>query len=90
MWRELFDYGKRLFSLQRTVDRHAERIEELQKQLDALTELVRDYRAEQKLDRTMAAKDMENLALRLKVALLESGRNLPPLPPGEPGIDTQP
>jgi flagellar biosynthesis chaperone FliJ len=79
MWRELVDYGKRIFSLQRTVDHHGDELKEtrdelremrqelkeMQRELRALVELVREYRSEQRLDRAMTAKDMENLVLRL-------------------------
>ena len=81
MWRELLDYGRRLFSLQGRVAQHDEKLKELRKDLDALTDLVREYRHEQLRDQAVAEKNRENLVLRLENAMLRMERGLPPGPP---------
>jgi hypothetical protein len=92
MWKEILDYGRKLISIQRAVDTHDADIKDIRAELkqntielQALSQLVREYRHEQEKDRALmekdraaAEKDREILMLRLENLLLRSERALPP------------
>ena len=96
MWKQIIEFGKQIFSLTQKVNQHDIRIERLQEQmtetqeaLKALVLVAQQMQAEMRHDRDVAARDRENLILRLENYLLRSERQLPPgrlqdeLPPPE-------
>lgn len=92
MWKQILDLGKQYIGLANKVEHNSAdiqktrddvkalgvEIKELREELRALADLVQQYRWEQRYDRDMAAKDRENLLLRLELYLERGGRSLPP------------
>lgn len=85
MWKQLLDLGKQYISLARKTEQHEadikamrQEMKELGEELRALTKAVQQGQWEQKYDRDMAARDRENLILRLENYLLRADRGLPP------------
>ena len=77
----------KLITLALRVDRQEEAITELRQEVKELNQKVADLSTfvrqlanELQRDRENAAKDRENLLLRLELALVKSGRELPPPP----------
>ena len=85
MWKLLGDFAKRIAFLTQDTQKNKTDIADLQKQVQELTEKMRQMAYENRLDRENAAHAHENLLLRLENALLRSerrtltGRNDPPL-----------
>lgn len=85
MWKDVLEFGRRIFALTRKVDQHEEAIKELRGDLDALnervdrlTEVTRRLIFELERDRDVAARERENLLLRLENAMPRFERRLPP------------
>lgn len=84
MWKEILEFGQRIFALNRRVEQHEEAIKELRQAIAKLNERV-DLLAgvtqrllfELERDRDIAARERENLLLRLENAMLRSERRLP-------------
>lgn len=91
MWDKIIEYGKQILALASTQQKHGEQIKELQENIKEIREDVRGLRyevselsrlvehviLELQRDREIAQRDRENLLLRLEVALLKSGKELP-------------
>ena len=60
-------------------------VTELRDEVRALTQLIQEVKWEQRHDRELAARDRENLILRLENYLLRNERGLP-----SPGTDDKP
>jgi phage shock protein A len=104
MWRQLLEFGKKLISLAHKSDQHEEDIKALRqefremeqalKEMDgriaALVEIVRHLSFEIERDRQIAARDRENLVLRLELALTRSERRLPPASPESSPTEGEP
>ena len=85
MWEKIVEYGKQLFSLTATQQKHSEEIKELRDEVHGLHQEMNDMKRLMELvlmelqrDREMAQRDRENLLLRLELALVKSGKELPP------------
>ncbi len=59
-------------------------LNDLRDEIQALTKIIQEVQWERKYDRDMAARDRENLILRLETYLLRKERGLPPPDPNEP------
>ena len=91
MWKQLIDLGKQYIGLARKTDQHELDIKDLRQGLNdvrremtdlrnevrALTQIIQEVKWERKYDRDMAARDRENLILRLETYLLRKERGLP-------------
>lgn len=84
MWKQLLNFGKQIISLTRKTQEHDADIKEIRQELRALSETLQQMQFEQRHDRDMAARDRENLLLRLENYLLRSERGLPPGGPESP------
>ena len=87
MWQRVLDFGKQVFSLTRRVEQHEQETKELRQELATINERLRDQAAQMEMlayelrrEREMAARDRENLMLRLENALLRFERRIPPGP----------
>ena len=85
MWKQLVELGKQYISLARKTEQHEadikamrQEMKELSEELRALAKTVQQGQWEQRHDRDMAARDRENLILRLENYLLRADRGLPP------------
>ena len=74
MWKLLGDFAKRIAFLTQDTQKNKVDIAELQEQVQALTEEMREMRFENRRDRENAAHEHEKLLLRLEVALLRCER----------------
>ena len=74
MWKLLGDFAKRIAFLTQDTQKNKADIKELQEQVQALTEELREMRFENRRDRENATHEHEKLLLRLEVALLRSER----------------
>ncbi len=74
MWKLLGDFAKRIAFLTQDTQKNKADIKELQEQVQALTEELREVRYENRRDRENAAHEHEKLLLRLEVALLRAER----------------
>ena len=74
MWKLLGDFAKRIAFLTQDTQKNKTDIAELQKQVQELTEKMRQMAYENRRDRENAAHAHENLLLRLENALLRSER----------------
>jgi hypothetical protein len=93
MWKQLIDFGSKLFSLMQRVEKQEEankelrqEIKELNQKLDQLVDIVQRLAFELLRDRENAERDREIQRLRLENALLHFERGLPP---GGPKDDPQ-
>jgi hypothetical protein len=73
MWKQFLDFSKQVISLTQKSRQHEadikgvqQDLKEMRNEMRALTQMVRDVQWEQKHDRDMAARDRENLILRLE------------------------
>jgi hypothetical protein len=87
----ILQHGKALFALGQKVERHQldiraldERLADLRREVETLAAAVQELRLQQQHDRDMAAKDRENLLLRLENYVLRAERRLPPPEPEDP------
>ena len=87
MWKQFLEFSKQVIALTRKSQQHESDIKEVQQELKDLTKEVRalaqaiqEIKWEQRHDRDMAARDRENLILRLENYLLKNNRGLPPGP----------
>ena len=74
MWKLLGDFAKRIAFLTQDMQKNKTDIKELQEQVQALVEEMREMRFENRRDRENAAHEHEKLLLRLEVALLRAER----------------
>ena len=74
MWKQIFDLGKKIYSVTQDTQKNKEEIKAIQAQLEALSEKFVKMAYEQQRDRENAAHERENLFLRLEVAILRSNR----------------
>lgn len=74
MWKLLGDFAKRIAFLTQDTQKNKTDIAELQKQVQELTDKMRQIAYENRRDRENAAHEHEKLLLRLEVALLRSER----------------
>ncbi len=74
MWKLLGDFAKRIAFLTQDTQKNKADIKELQEQVQALTEELREVRYENRRDRENAAHEHEKLLLRLEVTLLRAER----------------
>jgi hypothetical protein len=85
MWKDILEFGKRVLALTRKVEQHDDRIRELGQEInklnarvDLLAEVTQRLLFELERDRDIAARERENLLLRLENAMLRFERRLPP------------
>ncbi len=85
MWKQFLDFSKQVIALTRRSQQHEtdikevrQEMKELRDELRALTKVVQQIQWEQRHDRDIAARDRENLILRLENYLLRAERGLPP------------
>jgi predicted nucleic acid-binding Zn-ribbon protein len=78
VWREFYEYARRLFTLKDQTDKNTEEIKELRQELKQLSEVVREVVYEIRRMKDNEAHEREKLALRLENMLLRSERGLPP------------
>lgn len=74
MWKQLLDLFKRVASLTQDTQKNKADIKDLQGDLEALTETVRQMRDDMRRDRENQAHEWEKLLLRLEIALLRAER----------------
>jgi len=74
MWKLLGDFAKRIAFLTQDTQKNKTDIKELQEQVQALTEEIREMKFDSRRDRENTAHQYENLVLHLEVALLRSER----------------
>jgi len=74
MWKLLGDFAKRIAFLTQDTQKNKTDIKELQEQVQALTEELREVKYDNRRDRENAAHEHEKLLLRLEVALLRAER----------------
>lgn len=77
MWKDLFKLAQQLIHLAQDTDRNKTRIQELQEQVEGLTEQMRWVVFELQRQAEHDAHEREKLALRLENALLRFERRLP-------------
>jgi hypothetical protein len=85
MWKQFLEFSKQVISLARKSQQHETDIKEIRQELKqlgeemrGLTTAIQQVQWEQRHDRDMAARDRENLILRLENYLLRAERGLPP------------
>jgi chromosome segregation ATPase len=95
VWKQIIDFGRQLFTLTARVQKHEEDIKDLRQGLKEVRDEIREtnrkldllavvvQRLDLRLDheRETAARDRENLILRLDNTLLRFERRLPPSSP---------
>ena len=74
MWKLLGDFAKRIAFLTQDTQKNKVDIAELQEQVQAIIEEIREIQIDIRRDRENAAHEHEKLLLRLEVALLRSER----------------
>lgn len=92
MWKEILEYTNRVINLSQKQKQHEEDIKSLRQEMkaltmrvDQLTDAVQQIAFELRRTQEVSAKDRENLLLRMELALLKSGRELPPASPSHTG-----
>ncbi len=93
MWKLLADFAKKIAFLTQDTQKNKTDIAEIQKQIQALTEEMREMQHDIRRDRENSAHEHEKLLLRLEVALLRyerrtlTGRKRQPFAGGRHGSD---
>jgi hypothetical protein len=92
MWKQLLDFGNRLFTLTRKTEQHEEDIKalrqdikEIRQELRVIAETLQEVRFEQQRERENAETQRELQRLRLENILYRFERRLPP---GNPQDET--
>ena len=78
MWRNIYDYARRIFKLSEQTEKHTAELKEQQHTLHDLATIVQRLVYEQVRQRENEIHEREKLALRLENILLRSERGLPP------------
>ena len=78
MWDKIYNFGRMLFNLSEDLKANRDNTERLEQEVRDLTAVVRQLAFELQRTRENQAHEMEKLELRLKLELLQSGRQLPP------------
>ena len=78
MWEKIYNYGRMLFNLSEDLKANRDNTERLEQEVRDLTTVVRQLAFELQRTRENQAHEMEKMELRLKLELLQSGRQLPP------------
>ena len=82
MWQRIYNFGRLVFNLSEDLKKSRENAERLEQEVRDLTAVVRQLAFELQRTRENQAHEMEKIELRLKLELLQSGRELP-TPPTE-------
>jgi hypothetical protein len=77
MWKDFLDYAKQLLALAQDTRENKAQIEKQQRQIEELTLIVQRLMFELLRDRDLAARNRENLLLRLENEMLKFERRLP-------------
>jgi DNA repair ATPase RecN len=78
MWERIYNFGRMLFSLSEDLKASRDNTERLEQEVRDLTTVVRQLAFELQRTRENQAHELEKVELRLKLELLQSGRQLPP------------
>lgn len=80
MWEKIYNFGRMLFSLSEDLKDNRANVERLEEEVRDLTTVVRQLAFELQRTRENQAHELEKIELRLKLEMLQSGRQLPPNP----------
>ncbi len=78
MWERIHNFGRMLFNLSEDLKDNRANTERLEQEVRDLTMVVRQLAFELQRTRENQAHELEKMELRLKLELLQSGRQLPP------------
>lgn len=78
MWDKIYNFARMLFNLSEDLKANRDNTERLEQEVRDLTAVVRQLAFELQRTRENQAHEMEKMELRLKLELLQSGRQLPP------------
>ena len=77
MWQKIYNFSRMIFNLSEDLKENRANNERLEQEVRDLTAVVRQLALELQRTRENQAHEMENLELRLKIEVLQSGRPLP-------------
>ena len=78
MWEKIYNFGRLLFNLGEDLKENRANSERLEQEVRDLTLVVRQLAFELQRTRENQAHELEKIELRLKLELLQSGKQLPP------------
>lgn len=78
MWDRIYNFGRMLFNLSEDLKANRANVERLEQEVRDLTAVVRQLAFELQRTRENQAHELEKTELRLKLELLQSGKQLPP------------
>ncbi len=78
MWEKIYNFGRLLFNLGEDLKENRANTERLEQEVRDLTLVVRQLAFELQRTRENQAHELEKIELRLKLELLQSGKQLPP------------
>jgi len=78
MWERIYNFGRMLFNLSEDLKDNRTNTERLEQEVRDLTMVVRQLAFELQRTRENQSHELEKMELRLKLELLQSGRQLPP------------
>ena len=80
MWEKIYNFGRTLFNLSEDLKDNRANTERLEQEVRDLTMVVRQLAFELQRTRENQAHELEKIELRLKLELLQSGKQLPSAP----------
>jgi hypothetical protein len=78
MWERIYNFGRMLFNLSEDLKANRGNTERLEQEVRDLTAVVRQLAFELQRTRENQSHELEKMELRLKLELLQSGKQLPP------------